>query len=78
MLTVKTPDLTRVAEHHGGQFPRTRIEGIISGEVVLASGHGTREMPIWGPVFSKIDRDMDLGRVRVDNLARYLESVQQK
>lgn len=78
MLTTRTPDLTLIAERRGGKFPRMLVENVISGETVLPSGHGTREMPIWGPVFSQVDRDQDLGRVRIDNLARYLESLQAK
>jgi mono/diheme cytochrome c family protein len=78
MLTAKTPDLTRIAERHGGKLPRAQLQGIISGETAVPSGHGTREMPIWGPIFSQVSWDMDLGRVRVDNLARYLESLQEK
>ena len=53
-----------------------RIERIISGEEELPRGHG--EMPVWGPVFSQVDRDQDLGRVRIDNLARYLRDIQSK
>lgn len=77
LLTAKTPDLTRLAQHHGGKFPRAQVDGIISGEMVTA-GHGTREMPIWGPIFSQVSWDMDLGRVRIDNLSRYLETLQEK
>ena len=34
-------------------------------------------MPVWGPIFSQVTRnDMDLGRVRVDNLTRYLRDIQ--
>lgn len=77
LLVAKTPDLTRIAQRHGGKFSRAQIDAIISGEADVPS-HGTREMPIWGPVFSKVSRDMDLGRVRVDNVARYLESLQEK
>jgi len=44
----------------------------------MSAGHGTREMPVWGPIFSQVDRDQDLGRVRIDNLARYLASLQTK
>jgi hypothetical protein len=44
----------------------------------MSAGHRTREMPVWGPIFSQVDRDQDLGRVRIDNLARYLESLQTK
>ncbi len=77
-LKVAPPDLTRISARHGGTFPRMRIEGIISGEVPVVKGHGTKEMPIWGPIFSEVTRDQDLGRVRIDNLARYLESIQGK
>ena len=49
---------------------------MISGEEALGAGHGTREMPIWGPIFSQIGRDQDLGMVRIDNLTRYLENLQ--
>ena|SRR5579863_6339417 len=75
-LKVQPPDLTRIAERNGGAFPMARVEHIISGEQVLSSGHGTREMPVWGPVFSQVDRDQDLGRVRIDNLTRYLKDMQ--
>ena len=77
-LTKETPDLTRIAERHGGKFPRMLVENIISGETPLPAGHGTRQMPVWGPIFSQVAWDMDLGRVRVDNVARYLETLQQK
>jgi mono/diheme cytochrome c family protein len=77
-LQVPPADLTRIAARNGGKFPRARIERIISGEEKLPSGHGTRLMPIWGPVFSQVTRDQDLGRVRIDNLARYLQDIQSK
>jgi mono/diheme cytochrome c family protein len=77
-LKVKPTDLTRISARNGGKFPLPRMEKIISGEEQLASGHGTRDMPIWGPIFSQIAWDQDLGRVRVDNLARYLRDMQAK
>jgi len=77
-LKVKVPDLTRIAVRNGGKFPLARVERIISGEDQLPAAHGTREMPLWGPIFSEIAWDQDLGRVRVDNLARYLAELQTK
>lgn len=77
-LKVKPPDLTRIAARNGGKFPLERIDRIISGEEPLPSGHGTSAMPVWGPVFSQVTRDQDLGRVRIDNLARYLRDIQSK
>lgn len=75
-MKVAPSDLTRIAERNGGKFPLARVGRIISGEEALPSGHGTRAMPIWGPVFSQVTRDQDLGRVRIDNLARYLRDIQ--
>jgi mono/diheme cytochrome c family protein len=75
-LKVPPPDLTRISARNGGTFPLARISRIISGEEQLPAGHGNREMPVWGPVFSRVDSDQDLGRIRVDNLARYLRDIQ--
>lgn len=75
-MKVPPPDLTRIAARNGGEFPLARVDRIISGEESLPSGHGTRAMPIWGPVFSQVTRDQDLGKVRIDNLARYLREIQ--
>jgi mono/diheme cytochrome c family protein len=75
-LKVPPPDLTRIAARNGGKFPLERVDRIIAGEEALPSGHGTRAMPIWGPVFSQVTRDQDLGRLRIDNLARYLRDIQ--
>jgi mono/diheme cytochrome c family protein len=77
-LKVAPPDLTHIATRDGGKFPRQRIEQILSGEAAVEAGHGTREMPLWGPIFSQIAWDQDLGRVRIDSLAKYLEQLQAK
>ena len=71
-------DLTRIQQRNGGMFPRAKVRRIISGEEPLPAGHGTRDMPVWGPIFSQVAWDQDLGRVRIDNLARYLETLQNK
>ena len=77
-LKVAPPDLTRIAERNDGAFPMARVDRIIAGEEQLPSGHGTREMPLWGPIFSQVERDQDLGRVRIYNLIRYLMTLQTK
>jgi hypothetical protein len=77
-LKVRPSDLTRISARNGGSFPLARIEKIISGEDPVPPVHGTREMPVWGPIFSQVAWDQDLGRVRVDNLARYLKEMQVK
>ena len=77
-LKVPPPDLTRIYLRYGGTFPLKQIGRIVSGEEQLPSGHGTREMPVWGPFFSQVDDDLDLGLMRIDNLVRYLEQLQGK
>ena len=75
-LKTKPSDLTQISVHNSGNFPMMRMERFISGEELPASGHGSSDMPVWGPIFSQVTNDVDLGRVRVDNLARYLASIQ--
>ena len=77
-LKVKPADLTILSNSNGGNFPAARIGKIISGDDPLLSSHGSREMPIWGPIFHQIENDQDFGNVRVQNLLKYLESIQQK
>jgi hypothetical protein len=60
----------------GGVYPSARIERIISGEETLPGGHGTRAMPVWGPIFSQVAWDQDLGRLRIHNLATYIAHLQ--
>ena len=75
-LKVAPTDLTRIAARSGGMFPLAGVSQIITGEKAVPGGHGTREMPVWGPIFSQVDADQDLGRMRIDNLARYLREIQ--
>lgn len=74
-LKAKVPDLTRLAGNNGGAFPSARVRNTISGDEVLLS-HGSREMPIWGPIFHRVEEDRDFGAVRIENLLKYLESIQ--
>ena len=79
-LKKKVPDLTVLAKNNKGQFPSAYVRRTIAGEGVPAWGisHGSREMPVWGPIFHQIESDMDWGNVRLNNLTKYLESIRQK
>jgi mono/diheme cytochrome c family protein len=74
-LKVRPADLTRITVRYKGVFPSARVSRIISGEEQLP-GHGNREMPVWGPIFSQVEADRDYGRMRIDNLAQYLLQLQ--
>ena len=74
-LKTKAPDLTILARNNLGAFPALRVRQMITGDEVVAA-HGSREMPIWGPIFHQIEEDQDFGNVRLENLVKYLESIQ--
>jgi len=76
-LKTKPANLTVLAKNNGGKFPSARVSRTIMGDDILAS-HGSREMPIWGPIFHQIEDDQDFGDVRLQNLVKYLESLQQR
>jgi mono/diheme cytochrome c family protein len=74
-LKAKVADLTVLTKNNHGQFPADRVRGILNGDPSFIS-HGSREMPIWGPIFHQVENDMDWGNVRLANLVKYLESIQ--
>jgi mono/diheme cytochrome c family protein len=74
-LKAEVPDLTVLTRNNRGQFPTLRVRQMIMGDQVVAA-HGSREMPIWGPIFHQIEEDQDFGNVRLANLVKYLESIQ--
>jgi mono/diheme cytochrome c family protein len=77
VLKIKVPDLTVLAKNNGGQFPTANVRKTITGDDIRLA-HGSREMPIWGPIFHQIEDDKDFGNVRIENLVKYLQSIQQK
>jgi mono/diheme cytochrome c family protein len=70
------PDLTLISARNGGTFPAARLTKMITGDDVMPGAHGSREMPVWGPVFSRVGSDRDLGRMRIDNLVQYIQQIQ--
>jgi len=77
-LKTRPADLTILAKNNGGKFPSQRVQKFISGDDPSLPSHGSREMPIWGPIFHQIEEDQDFGNVRLQNLIKYLETIQQK
>lgn len=76
-LKAPAADLTKLSAGNGGKFPMMHVQQIIRQADVPA--HGDKEMPVWGPVF----RSMSSGNqsqveLRVNNLAKYIESIQAK
>lgn len=71
-LRKRPADLTQLSRKNG-KFPAFHVSNVIQGNDVIAA-HGSRDMPIWGTVF----RTLGPGTVklRIDNLTRYIESIQ--
>jgi mono/diheme cytochrome c family protein len=74
-LNTAMPDLATIAQRNGGVFPVARVRKIIVGDEAILS-HGSREMPIWGPIFHQIQQDRDYGEIRLQNITDYLKSIQ--
>jgi mono/diheme cytochrome c family protein len=77
-LKTKPADLTALASKNNGKFPQERVRKFISGDEPTLASHGSREMPVWGPIFHQIENDQDFGNVRLQNLVKFLETIQQK
>jgi mono/diheme cytochrome c family protein len=75
---MKTPvaDLTMIAKKNGGKFNPVQVADIIKGADREMSSHGSKDMPIWGPVFRSFSADENITTLRVNNLVDYLKSIQ--
>jgi len=77
-LKTPPPDLTTLAQRNNGKFPSDHVYQIIRGDVNMPA-HGNKEMPVWGPVFLAMSAAHPAQvQMRLTNLAKYLESLQQK
>jgi mono/diheme cytochrome c family protein len=78
-LKRKVSDLTGLSVRNGGTFPVIHVRTAITfGADDLQPAHGSKTMPIWGPIFHEIEFDQDLGNVRLEIVTKYLESILRK
>ena len=70
-------DLTVLSRRNGGKFPALAVQMTIKGANGVVA-HGTREMPMWGSIFSDMGRNQTLGDMRVTALLKYIEQIQAK
>ncbi len=77
-LKVAPTNLTDIAKKNGGKFPDAHVAAVIRGEAHMPA-HGSREMPVWGPVFRSVSGGHE-GEVqlRVANLTKYIQSLQKQ
>ena len=75
-LKTRPTDLTILARQKEGKFPSIRVAKAITGEAAI-SAHGSKEMPIWGPVFMSMSHQHESeAHLRVANLTDYIKSLQ--
>jgi mono/diheme cytochrome c family protein len=71
-------DLTTLAKRNGGKYPSDKVTSILRGQTTLMA-HGDQEMPVWGPVFWRLSQGHEEQvQMRIANLNRYLETLQEK
>jgi mono/diheme cytochrome c family protein len=75
-LKTRPADLSALASRNGGSFPKQAVVTFVEGSGRAVPVHGTAEMPVWGPIFRALERSDVRGRVRLDNLVAYVESLQ--
>ena len=76
-LKKRPADLTQLSRKNNGTFPELHVMNFIKGQDVVAA-HGSRDMPIWGAIFSQMSSNQDLVQVRTYALLRYIEQLQAK
>jgi mono/diheme cytochrome c family protein len=77
-LRIPPTDLTVLSKNNHGVFPETHIVTVLQYGAEFPS-HGSVEMPVWGPIFGKMDTvNPQVKQLRIRNLIRYLKTLQIK
>jgi mono/diheme cytochrome c family protein len=70
------PDLTLLAQHHGGKFPDSYVREVLRNGVTMPA-HGPAEMPTWGTEFTESGGlDGTQVKSRIARLTNYIKSRQ--
>ena len=71
------PDLRTLARRQGGSFPSARVIALVThGEALSSPAHGSREMPVWGPIFRALDPNDTRATVRISAIVEFVASMQ--
>ena len=78
-LSEAPKDLTQLSRDNDGTFPTEKVYQSIDGRIEFLA-HGTREMPIWGNIWSEQDKiqrpEGDITR-EISEVVEYLRSIQE-
>lgn len=71
-------DLTVLAKNNNGKYPDAHIVTVLRFGSELPA-HGSAQMPVWGRILGNMNRSNDMDKqLRISNLSRYLETIQQR
>lgn len=75
---LKTPatDLTKLAQNNGGVYPTQEVIYTLGLMPGATRAHGTDDMPVWGTLFRSLGQHPNVVQIRLYNLTRYIESLQ--
>lgn len=73
-LKKKPADLTELAAKNGGKYPSSHVYAVL--KQVDSPVHGSKEMPIWGSLFSSVSANDAEIHMRITNLVSYVQSLQ--
>ena len=77
-LKAPPTDLTVLAKNNNGKYPDAHIVTVLRFGSELPA-HGSAHMPVWGPILGNMNRSNDMDKqLRISNLSRYLESIQER
>lgn len=72
-------NIRELAKKGGGKLSYADIEASITGKGKMIASHGSEDMPVWGPIFSALSSgDAAMTTLRITNLVKYIESIQDK
>ena len=77
-LKVRPTDLTQLAAKNGGKFDEAAVQYVIKGDANMPAAHGTKDMPVWGPIFEHMAHSDAQATTRVFNLTKYVQALQAK
>jgi mono/diheme cytochrome c family protein len=78
-LKTRPADLTLLTQRNGGAFPRDRVTRLVANGEPTTPAHGSKDMPVWGPLFEGLaPGSFQPVNPRIEDVVRYLESIQVK
>jgi len=67
-------DLTKLTHDNGGKYPSMHVTATLSVEECCV--HGSKVMPVWGPLLSSVSSNEAEKQLRISNLVKYIETLQ--